>query len=397
LLAGTSDPCAGTDPRDLLQSQFVDLVRLHRDRRRGLNEEVVQLTSALHVDEADALSRLRQVFLLEKVAQLAIRRIEFFRHRAQVGGAQPLPVGLADPARKLGHRAVVRRLLGLLLQLKIELLDHVPDRHPGFDDAGGEALAEAIDRALEHRGELAVPLEIVLVVGQRPERRGALAGRKRRIEGVDAAEVIDRTDDCDPEDGVLETFQCLFLPILEDVVRDPVHLIELRPVDLLERSQLAFCRGLLGREVRIAAIVAQPIRIAEVTTEDSNERVPLQVCFVALVKERTQFLPFGLRLGPSAGRVLRRDGGSQRDGGDERREDSLHRWSVPASLQEWCMAHEGWVGCGSLPHPCGGRGGRSHPEEGMTGVGTEGCHETCPLPARGGRHGGVTRPPDYPG
>ena len=84
--------------------------------------------------------------------------------------------------RELLDRSVIRRIFGLLLELRVELLDDVADRHLGFDHAARHALAEAADRPVDEGHELGVALQIIVIIDDRLERRGALAAGQRRIE-----------------------------------------------------------------------------------------------------------------------------------------------------------------------------------------------------------------------
>ena len=68
--------------------------------------------------------------------------------------------------RELLDRPVIGRVLGLLLQLSVELFDHVADRQLTVDDARFLALLEAPDRAVDEDHEILVALQVVLVVDE---------------------------------------------------------------------------------------------------------------------------------------------------------------------------------------------------------------------------------------
>ena len=60
--------------RDLAQADLVDLVGGQRQGRVLLDEAAVEQVAAAHVDEADAVAGVRQIFVLEEVAQPPIGR-----------------------------------------------------------------------------------------------------------------------------------------------------------------------------------------------------------------------------------------------------------------------------------------------------------------------------------
>ena len=85
--------------------------------------------------------------------------------RRAIFARQPRPVGGADRLREVLDRPPIRRILGLQLELVVELLDHVADGQLGVDDAFRLALAPLRDRLVDVGGEVAVALQVVLIVG----------------------------------------------------------------------------------------------------------------------------------------------------------------------------------------------------------------------------------------
>ena len=88
-----------------------------------------------------AVARVGQIFVGEEVAHPLQRRDRRWSVSDwRIFGGQPRPVGRRDRRREVLDRAPVRRILGLLLELVVELLDHVADGQLGVDDAFGLAL-----------------------------------------------------------------------------------------------------------------------------------------------------------------------------------------------------------------------------------------------------------------
>ncbi len=76
-----------------------------------------------------------------------------------------------------------------------------------------------------------MPLEIVLVIRDRLEGRRALAAGETRVEGVEAREMIDRADLSDRQDLRRQALERLLLIVGEDVIGQPVGLVERRAID----------------------------------------------------------------------------------------------------------------------------------------------------------------------
>ena len=172
------------DPRDFAEAQLVDLLGRHVGRRRRLDQVAVQLVAARHVHEAHALARMAEIFVLEEVAQAGDRRVELVGDRRAIFARQARAVRWRNRRREGLHRREIGRFLGLLRELRIELLDHVVNGQLGLSDARLLALLEAADRTVDVGHEVLVPLEIVLIIGERAERRSALAAGEGRIESV---------------------------------------------------------------------------------------------------------------------------------------------------------------------------------------------------------------------
>src|SRR3546814_15317612 len=98
-------------------------------------------------------------------------------------------------------------------------------------------------------------LEVVLIVLERLERRCALAAGEGRIEGVEAAEMVDGPDDRQGQYVRLITLELRLLVELEDVVCDLVGVAELCTLDFGELRELALRRRRFLRSILVADIL----------------------------------------------------------------------------------------------------------------------------------------------
>jgi hypothetical protein len=131
---------------------------------------------------------------------------------------------------------------------------------------------------------LRVALQVVLIIDERLERRCALAGCEVGIEGLEPVEMVDRQVALDPDDRGGVAGKVGLVARLEHVVRDLVGRGQLRPVDRLERGQIMLDRRAFGGQIRIGQIIAEPVRIAQITAEDPLDRIAFQARLVAVIK-----------------------------------------------------------------------------------------------------------------
>ena len=162
--------------------------------RRVCDQARIEPLAAAHRDQADALARMGQILVAEEVAQPAIGREDRVADHREQFRAQPDALGFRDRFGESPRRAVIGRGFGSVAQLGVELLDDVADGELGLDHAGGEALAEAADGAVDADDELAVARDVVVIILDIAERRRPAARGEDRIESVEAAEVVDRAD-----------------------------------------------------------------------------------------------------------------------------------------------------------------------------------------------------------
>jgi hypothetical protein len=133
-----------------------------------------------------------KVVLLQEIAQADQGGPDLVPNDGGMGGAQPGLIRGGDALGKGLDRPVQRRALHPLLDLDVELVDDVADDQLGLDDAARHPLTEAADRLVDELRILAVPLQVVLVIRQRLERRRPLARSKVGVESMKAEEMIDR-------------------------------------------------------------------------------------------------------------------------------------------------------------------------------------------------------------
>ena len=199
----------------------------------------------------------------------------------------------------------------------------------GFDDARGEAFAEAGDGAVEDGDELAVPAEIVLIILDIAERRGAAARGEDRIEGVDAGEMVDRPHPGEREQILLQIAQIVLALIFEDVIGDAVGRLTSAARSMpRSAARSSSAAAPLGREIGVRAEIAEPVGIAIIAAEHALHRIAAQARLVAVAEElcggacplRCARLGRARRGRGGAGRGLRQSGGrgrQQQSGGEQ--------------------------------------------------------------------------------
>ncbi len=253
------------------------------------------------MDEAVAVAGVRQIFVLKEVAQPAVARIDAVADDRDMRVAQPGALALGDRVREVPDRAGIRRLLGRRVELGVELADDVADGELGVDHARFHALAEAGDHPVEHLDELAVAAQIVLIILDVAERRGAFPRRERRIESVEAGEMVDRAHDRQRHEVRLQIAQIVLALISEHVIGDAIGGIERIAVDRLQRRQILLGRRFLGGIGFVREPVAEPVGIAIVAAEHALQRVAPKARLVAFAEQPVQPLAHAF-FGGSRGR-----------------------------------------------------------------------------------------------
>mgnify|MGYP001126721219 CR=1 FL=1 len=159
--------------------------------------------------------------------------------------------------------------------------------------------------------------QVVLVIGERLERRGALPGGEIGIEGLEAEEVIERPQLLRRQDVRREAAQRDLGLVLEHVIGDLVDMGEFRPVDPLQSGEIVLGRLLLGGIIGVGQVIAEMRCIAQVAAEDALDRIAAKARLVAVVE---QFLERGVLRPVARLRRGRRDrlcdgGGGNGEGG----------------------------------------------------------------------------------
>jgi hypothetical protein len=281
-----------------------------------LDQAAVEPVAAFHVDQAGAVAGTRQIFVLKEVAQAPVGRHHLVAMGGKVRLRQPCPLRLRNRVRKGADGRGEGGVLRLLLQQVVDLLDHVADGQLGVDHAGRETLAKAGDDAVDHRPQLIVAGEIVLVIVDRLERCDAPAGGEHGIEIVEPAEVIDRPHQEQRENVRGEARQILFAGEAEHVVAQAVGGVQRRPVDPAQCREVSLDRRSLGRHIFIAEVIAELVRIGEIAAAERGDRVAAQGRSVAGREDGAKPLALGVRGGRrGGGRCPGGDGGGAIDGG----------------------------------------------------------------------------------
>ena len=239
------------DPRHFGQAQLVDIIGGQRQRRQFLDRRPVQDVATLHARNSHLFARDGQIFVLQEIAQPDIGRLDLIADHRLIFGGQALAISGGDRVGEFLDRAIEHRTLNPLLDLRVELADHVVDGHLRLDDARLHALAEPADRPIDQRHIVLVALQIILVIGQRLERCRPLARGEGRVEGVKAREMVDRAHRGQCEHFGRKPFQPQLCLPFEHVIGDLVGGVERRAVDRVEALQLVLGRGALGVEIGI--------------------------------------------------------------------------------------------------------------------------------------------------
>ena len=282
----------GLDPVDFAEAEVVDIVGLERQGRRVLDQIFIENVAALHAGKPDFVAGNRQIFILEEIVHALIASKNLLG-RGGIFLGQARLVFLAEILGEIFRRCHERAVFQTETDLGGELFDDIVDRQPGFDHAAFHALTEPFNRPVADHDELLVALEIVFVVLHRLELSGTLARGEIGVEGVEAAEMVDRTDHGQRHDFVGIALQRLLLVALEHVIGDLVGGAQLAAVDLHQRCQLCGFGGLFPGEIFVRNIVAELVGIALVAAEQRADRIALQVFLVALGEQGLHLLALG--------------------------------------------------------------------------------------------------------
>ena len=276
------------DPSDLAKSKLVDLLRRHRRRRRRLYLMPIQRVAALHVHLANAVASMPEIVVLKEVAEPCQRWINDGRNRLTEFVRQARALRRSHIVRRLPERAPIRRVLGLQLQLAVELLDHVADGELGVDHAFRLAPAPLANRLVDIGGEVAVALQRIVIVAKPPVRRPALPARQGRIEGVQAIEMVHRQRLAQAQEIGLEAAERVLGLELEHIVGKLVGGREIGSRDCRERPKIILGRYFLALVMRVAEQVADPIRVTIIAAEQCLQRITLEARLVARLEELEQ-------------------------------------------------------------------------------------------------------------
>ena len=209
----------------------------------------------------------------------------------------------------------------------VQLVHDVAHDELRLDDTIRHALAHAADRAVEKEKIAVEPLQIILIVGDRLERRRALARAEVRHEHLEAGEMVDRPLQLRLEDGRLHAFEVEAALPFEDVVGDALLGRQPGAVDPGKAGEIRLRRRPLARDISVGNIVAEPVGVAKVAAEQRLERVAPERRFVAVVEQLRE--PLALA---HPGRRRGWPGGGRRRGGREA--EGRHR-----GQQQDCALH----------------------------------------------------------
>ena len=151
------------------------------------------------------LARQGQIAVTQEVAQPSIGWIQSVYNDVAIFGSQAGFVRITEAFRKHQDRAVIRRFLGFLRQLRIELVNNIRDGHFRFKNASRHTLAEPVNGPIHQQDELFVPLQIVVIILDCLERRCTLTAGKSWIKSMIAEKVVERADHGEVHDVLGET------------------------------------------------------------------------------------------------------------------------------------------------------------------------------------------------
>ena len=293
----------------------MEVVGGKRQRGRVLDHLRIELVPALHLAEADAVARHRQIFVAQEIAHCGIGRVEF-GGLFGIGLGQPGLVRVGEVFGEVLHRLHVLRFLDRDRQQRVELLDHEADGELGLDHAAFHAFAELADRALGDLDIVVVAREVVFVIRQRLELRRGIAAREIGIEGVEAGEMVDRAHFGQRADFIGLPAQRRFLVIFEHIVGELVGVAQLAAIDQRQLGKIELRVEAVGIEGRIGQEIAQPVGIAIVAAEQPAQRIEFEAARIGFGEQSDQLVVLG-RFGGGfgLGMVIAREGriGGQRE------------------------------------------------------------------------------------
>jgi len=111
----------------------VNLIGGERQRGGLFDHLRIKLVAALHLAEAHAFARGRQIFVAQEIAQAFVRLVNV-PGLGLVSGGKAILVRLREIVRKDLERPHELRILHRDTQLRIELLDYPVDGQLGLDD-----------------------------------------------------------------------------------------------------------------------------------------------------------------------------------------------------------------------------------------------------------------------
>ena len=273
---------------DFGQSDIVDVIRRQAGRGVAADQIPIKRRTTGHRAKTDTVAGDRQIFGGEEIAQADQRRIDPLTDHFAIGGLQTDLIGGCDAGRESLHRFHHDRCIKAASSQAVQLIDHVVYHQLGLHHAGLHALAESQDGQIQQQRKLIASLQRILVIFQCLERCSAFPGLEFGEEIVEAEEMIDRPRRGGCEQRWRQTGEIGFALPFERVV---THLFiggQRVPVDGGQRCQLVFGGALFGGEGSVRDQFAQLVGAARVTTEQSIERIALQIVGIAGGKQRHQ-------------------------------------------------------------------------------------------------------------
>ena len=287
------------DARDLAQAQRMDLRRAHVGGGAHARVERVPGLAVGQLVDADRVARGRQVFVVDKGAQLLVGRHHPGADHVAVGRGQALLVGRRKIRRHAFERAPEQGVFGLVLDQCVQLRDHLHHQRARLHHAGLDALAHVADRGVEQLRQLVAARQPVVVVLDRLERLRAGARAELHGETGQAAHLVDRHHPVRELLGLERVLRVAH----EDLVAEQVLALQPVRAEVFERLQPARGEVVLLLAERGRAEVRQLVVVARIALEGRLQRVELQHLLPVLVVQGVEFLRLGLLGGRGLGGV----------------------------------------------------------------------------------------------
>ena len=163
------------DAGDFGQAECVNLLRRHPGGCRLFDHIAVQVGTTRHGRQPNLGAGFGDIVIGEKIAQPLVGWLQLAADHRPVSLGQARLVCVGKVCGKFLHRAIEGAALDTLRDQIVHLIDDILHHQTRIGYPGRQSLPHSLDRAVEQHGIAVNPLQIILIIHQRFERRRPVA------------------------------------------------------------------------------------------------------------------------------------------------------------------------------------------------------------------------------